>query len=102
MDWMFEQGKFDEPKEYVTGCWFMMQDQRFTGVVLDTRHQAFVFMKEGKRHRTDGPAIIYKERSLNVESVHSSLFFIDDVGHTYREFMTKTSKLGKALYGAEE
>lgn len=97
MEWMF-----DEPEKYVTGSWITMQDRGFTGVVLDSLHQAFVFMKKGKRHRTDGPAIIYKERSRNIEDVDSALFFIDDVGYTYKHFMTKTSKLGAVLYGVED
>ncbi len=102
MEQMFKQGKFDEPKEYITGYWITMQEKGFSGIMFDSLHQAFVFMKNGKRHRTDGPAIIYKERSRNLESADFYLFFIDDVGYTYKQFMTKTSKLGKALYGAEE
>lgn len=56
-------------------------------------NDATVYRKNGYMHRVDGPAVIPKDLRYKEE------FWLDGRKLERREFLVKTTKLGKALYG---
>lgn len=69
----------------------------FEGIAFIKLFKSYVWLKKNRvRHRTDGPAIIYRYDSVRFGDKH---YFLNDKKLTERGFLVKTSKLGKALYG---
>lgn len=77
-----------------TFTWGKLRDEGYTGILYIKLEHVILYMKNGQRHREDGPARI--ELSDGGDETY---WLNDDRLYDKREFYVRVSKLGKVLYG---